>query len=818
MKQLLSPVGLASRFINSTGRHVFLTGKAGTGKTTFLRDIVQYTHKKVIVAAPTGIAAINAGGVTLHSLFQLPFGAFLPSDEGLSQMHIATQVNTPKSLIGKLKMHATRRKMLREMELLIIDEVSMLRADLLDAIDTVLRYVHRKRSVPFGGIQILFIGDLLQLPPVVKQEEWGLLQRFYEGIYFFQAKALSGNPPLYIELETIYRQTDPRFIELLNNLRENKPSYEDIELLNSHVSGTYNPTTESGYIFLTTHNHKADQINHKAIQKIDNPPHTFEAIIENDFPEHLYPMDFSLVLKEGAQVMFIKNDYSGERRYFNGKIGEIESIGDEGVTVCFDDGSPSAEVERYTWENKKFSLNKETNEIEEKVAGTFTQYPLKLAWAVTIHKSQGLTFEKAVIDVSSAFASGQIYVALSRLTGLGGLVLSAPLPVHAPGPDHRLIQFSASKPAPEVLEQHLDADTLSYLQQQLLTTFEMGRMAEELRWHVDSYNKEEGRSVKQKHQEWARGLQNDFQGVQSVADRFLGQLQSLFQAYQQQAGQLRIGQQQAGEQHSGQYQADQYQADQQHTGHAASGGMEADQSGHDAGQSGYLVRLQERVAAAATYFKPIMKELSYKVFEHIEAISGLVGVKTYIRELRDLETLFFSRQQLIVKAEALLKAVMENTEPTKSSMHDPATDMERRIMTRAGGKQGKAKLAKGKTKKNLHQVSGTPADSKDTPYNEDGQKLSSYEVTYSLYKEGLDVETIAKLRTLAESTIEGHLARCVTEGLLDVSLFLDAEKMTQILAAAQTVDSTALKDIMAVLGDEFTYADVRYALAGRKVE
>lgn len=809
----LPPASLASRFINSTGRHVFLTGKAGTGKTTFLRELVQHTHKKAIVAAPTGIAAINAGGVTLHSLFQLPFGAYLPSEEGLAGRQINIQVTTPKSLIGKLKLHATRRKLLREMELLIIDEVSMLRADLLDAIDIVLRYVHRKRNIPFGGIQVLFIGDMLQLPPVVKNDEWEFLRVHYPGMYFFQAHALRSNPPLYIELEKIYRQTDPRFISLLNNLREGAPSESDIQLLNQHVKPAFDPTKEEGYIFLTTHNHKADLINGRSLQKIHEPEHTFTAQIENDFPESMYPMDCSLVLKEGAQVMFIKNDYSGERRYFNGKIGVVDEISDDGIRVRFSDGWPPTDVERYTWENKKFTLNTASNEIEEKVAGTFTQYPLKLAWSVTIHKSQGLTFDKAVIDVSAAFAPGQIYVALSRLTGLGGLILSAPLPINAPGIDSSLLAFTTGRTPAEELAIRLETESMRYLSQHLANCFDFRILADEMKWHVESYNKEEGRSVKQQQKQWALSLLNDTAELKDVGDRFLSQLVKI--------SDLLVGQNPKNQ--SAGIQLSLISNTTPETELEMPEGINtADRKTEitpEVAEEEPLKYLLERVNAAAAYFNPKLKAFSYRIFGHIDSLSELSGVKAYITELRDLETAFFGRQQMILKAGALIRAMSENTELTKQQLHDPAIVAERSLMTRTVQKGRTPKGKKQAGKKSRSRRSKEMATAGDSPSHEKKEKkISSAEVSCLLYKEGLSVEKIAAARSLTETTIEIHLAKGVEEGLLDASQFIEDEKRKQILKASEVVGSTRAGDIMAVLGDEFSYADIRYALASLERE
>ena len=813
---------MASRFINSTGRHIFLTGRAGTGKTTFLREVVATTYKKVVVAAPTGIAAINAGGVTLHSLLHLPFGAYLPSDDGLAQMQITTQITTPRTLLRNIKLHETRRRLIREMELLIIDEVSMLRADMLDAIDAVLRHIRRKRNIPFGGLQLLFIGDLLQLPPVVKRDEWALLQAHYPGSFFFHAKALQHNPPIYLELDTIYRQSDPRFISLLNNMREERITHDDIRLLEKHVDPSYDVTKNEGYIFLTTHNSKADQINSRAIQQIKKRSYRFEAQLTGDFNESQYPLELSLELKEGAQVMFIKNDYSGERRYFNGKIGVVDEIGDEGIVVRFSDGSPPTGVERYTWENKKFSLNGETNEIEEKVAGTFAQYPLRLAWAITVHKSQGLTFDKAVIDVSAAFAPGQIYVALSRLTGLDGLVLSAPVPRRGWSADPGLQEFAQNKVDTRALLPVLHAESRRFIRDRLLHTFDLQPLTDTCRWHVDSYNKEESRSAKQGFRPWAATLRDDLAQLKDVAGRFLKQIHGIegFSSWDgddASAGYPGLSPQEA--------------ADRQTRLAYDSEGRNRDKASASEHDQELLALLHERVKAAFDYFKPLLKDFSGRIFAHINTVEGLTGVKGYVKELRELEAAFFSRLQMIQKMEALLRAFMDNAEPNRKSLSDQALMRERDLMLDAGGGRATGASKKGRRKKKGTKGSyeGTMQDAADRAggsYDtgrtggihdaetaKPGRKVPSSEVTFMLYKTGRSVEEIATLRELAESTILSHLAQCVGKGMLEVELFLDKDKREQILQASKAVDSRKMTDIMAVLGDEFSYADVRFALA-----
>ena len=409
-----NPAEFVEEFINKTNEPVFLTGKAGTGKTTLLRKIVESTYKQTIIVAPTGIAALNAGGVTIHSFFQLPFAGFIPDFE--EELHIqgSVKLESKKSLMRHFKMNKERQQLIRSTELLIIDEVSMLRADLLDAMDWTFRNV-RDQNIPFGGVQVLFIGDLFQLPPVVKPQEWSILHKYYSSIHFFNAHVLKEKPPVYIELSKIYRQQNDDFIEVLNNLRNNCLTQKNIDLLNERVVDKNAIKNKDGIITLTTHNAKADAMNVKALEELKTKIVKFKAEVTGDFPEHLYPIDENLELKKGAQVMFIKNDLGLEKRFYNGKMGVVVELDKEEIIVeCTEDKSRII-VEKHEWENMKYQSDPKTGEIEEDVVGTFVQYPLKLAWAITVHKSQGLTFDKAALEVSEVFAPGQAYVALSRL-------------------------------------------------------------------------------------------------------------------------------------------------------------------------------------------------------------------------------------------------------------------------------------------------------------------------------------------------------------------------------------------------------------------
>lgn len=405
---------LAWKFLEQTGANIFLTGRAGTGKTTFLRELRQRSPKRMIVVAPTGVAAINAGGVTVHSFFQLPFGPYIPAmqqGEG-----------------GRLKMNFNREKIaiIRSLDLLVIDEISMVRADMLDAVNDVLQR-YRDRSKPFGGVQLLMIGDLQQLAPVVKPQEWELIRDHYASPYFFDSRALRSTTYITLELRHIYRQSDGGFIDILNRVRDNAVDPDTLAKLNSRYIAGFEPDDEAGYITLTSHNDTARAINERKLRSLDAPSFTFSCQVEGTFPEYLYPNDSELTLKKGAQVMFVKNDVSGQHRYFNGKIGRVTAIGESKIEVTLDDAAEPVDVGIDEWTNVKYTIDPQTQEITEAVEGVFRQFPLKPAWAITIHKSQGLTFERAIIDAAESFSHGQVYVALSRCRSFEGLVLRTPL-------------------------------------------------------------------------------------------------------------------------------------------------------------------------------------------------------------------------------------------------------------------------------------------------------------------------------------------------------------------------------------------------------
>lgn len=597
MMEMTDKALLASFFINNTNKNVFLTGKAGTGKTTLLKYIIETTHKKALVTAPTGIAALNAKGVTLHSQFQLPFAAFLPQQSAAIGSGFI-KFETRASIAKNMHMSEIKRSAIRACELLIIDEVSMLRSDTLDAIDTVLQLVRKNRQ-PFGGIQVLFIGDLLQLPPVVKNEEWAVLKNHYNSAFFFDAHVLRDSPPLFIELDKIFRQSDRVFTDLLNNLRYNKITKADVELLNKYVKPSFKPKPEEGYITLTTHNRFADTINQQELAALKTETKTFDATLTGEFPEHVSPCDRELVLKVDAQVMFIKNDTSGENRYYNGKIGRIKSFKD-GIQIEVDDQPEWITVDAYTWKHIRYTVDEASKELKEEELGSFEQYPLRLAWAITIHKSQGLTFDKAIIDVQNVFASGQAYVALSRLRSIEGLVLSSPFPQNGIDNDRAVSRFEeeiTTQPEPITLQQR---ESYAYLRQTAYLAFDFEPLIKHFTAHILSYDKEENQSEKQKHIDWIQEVTQKLSPLTDVGQKFLSQLDAI-------------------------YAEDNYEL------------------------------LEERLVAARSYFEKFLQEAVVSVLKKLRELESKKRIKAYQTELLELDDLIMKKVDALYKVVAIAK-------------------------------------------------------------------------------------------------------------------------------------------------------------------
>ena len=597
--------------VNQTNRNIFLTGKAGTGKTTLLHKIINTCYKNTVVVAPTGIAALNAGGVTIHSMFQLPFASFLPTLSNPPIVNEFLRFENRFSLRKHFQMHKNKQQVIRNMELLIVDEVSMLRADVLDAMDYMLQFI-RKDKRPFGGVQVLFIGDLLQLPPVVKQEEWEVLKHYYKGMYFFQSEVITQNPLLYVELETIYRQTDKLFISILNHLRENQLTSEDIKQLEKYVQPDFPKKHLKDYITLTTHNAKADAMNQREMSKLSSPLFSYEADIVDDFPEYLYPIEKVIQLKKGARVMFIKNDISGEHLFFNGKMGTVVSLSEGEITVKLD-GGRVINVERYEWENVRYKLNETTKDIEEERLGSFTQYPLRLAWAITIHKSQGLTFEKAILDLASVFASGQAYVAFSRLRSLDGLILLSSVSVNGINNNGEVIGYAENKASEKEVQTACYTGKTEFLQENILNTFQWNTLLEEWVLHRNSYSGEIGN--KNLYKDWASKQLVRVQELVTVSEKFIKQLKTLFNNA----------------------------TDVQH--------------------------IFERVAKGITYFTPLLEQLWYEVLLVEGKIANQKKVKQFFTELKELDNSLSETLKKLFRLEQMIQLAQSDQPFDKEKIH-----------------------------------------------------------------------------------------------------------------------------------------------------
>ena len=665
-------------FVENTGRSIFLTGKAGTGKTTFLKTIVERSRKRPIVVAPTGVAAINAGGVTIHSFFQLPLSPYVPGAKVESKFDFSKE----------------KRKIIASMDLLIIDEISMVRADLLDAIDAVLRR-YREHGEPFGGVQLLMIGDLAQLTPVVTPEDEQLLRTYYDTPYFFGSKALQQIDYVTIQLSHVYRQQDESFISLLNEVRNGHPSTEALAKLNSRVISPLHLKEGQGdgspYIRLTTHNNIANHYNESELQKLPGYAYTYRAEIHGTFPDYSYPTAETLVLKEGAQVMFVKNDPSSEHRYYNGRIGRVKEIGETYLSVYCEGDDEAIEVEPLEWENTRYTLNEKTREIESEVQGTFKQLPLRLAWAITIHKSQGLTFDYAIIDANQSFAPGQVYVALSRCRTLEGLVLASPLESRAIINDQRVDNYIAQQESEAersirqlpllkqeyeryLLLQLFDFRPILYLEETMM------RLCNEFFYHSHA-------SLTEQHNQ---ALSLLCERVISVTDKWRQLIQTM------PINALR--------------------------------------------EKDFL----ERVKRSARYFEeqllnileePI--ELSAKIETNNKQASRRLG-----NVLPDLRQIWLARRYLLMRMSEEDFSVETYLHEKQMSMLDAFPEESRQRVKR----QHKAKAAK---------VPKEP-------------KPKTWEITYDMYRKGMNPDLIAHERNLTLNTIIGHLGKYIASG--DISL------------------------------------------------
>ncbi|SHG57223.1 Helix-turn-helix domain-containing protein [Flavobacterium micromati] len=748
MQTISEAAAYTLRFINQTHRSVFLTGKAGTGKTTLLREIIQTTHKNTVVVAPTGIAALNAGGVTIHSMFQLPFGGFIP-DNSSPQFSDSTKFETKATLRRHFRMSGLKKSVIRNMELLIIDEVSMLRADLLDAMDYMMQSV-RKKNTAFGGVQVLYIGDLLQLPPVIRDEEWRTLKAYYKGKFFFHSHVVQQNPPLYIELSKIFRQTDDTFIAVLNNLRNNQISPQDIQTLNKYVKPDFDLKANKGYITLTTHNNKADSMNAQALEDLEGKLVVYNPEITGDFPDKIFPVEQELKLKVGAQVMFVKNDLSFDKHYFNGKMGVVKSLASKEILVYFPEENKTIEVEKYEWQNIRYKVDETTKEIEEEVLGTFVHYPIKLAWAITVHKSQGLTFDKAALDVSQVFLPGQAYVALSRLRSLEGLILLSPLRMNGISNDQDVMDYSLNKATDAILANALHFETKNFIHNYLINTFDWNELAQEWRNHRFSYNQNSEISEKSKHALWAKKQAEIIDQLLDPSKKFIAQLNKLFSQ-----------------------------------------------------ETVDLNHISERIQAAFSYFLKPLDELVFELLWKIEEVKRSKKAKGFYEELIVLEELQTKAVLQLMKAKLLIETVVAGETISKEKL--TSTEIKSYISRKAEAIQ--------KQFKELN-VTLIDDDKDVERYTSKKKKVatpkkSTVQETYELWVEKKSIADIATIRVLTTQTIYSHFVKLIQTKAVAIAEVLPQNKLQDLAAAFAGYGEESLNALMEKHGQKFSWEEAR---------
>lgn len=801
--QTNSRLALADQYVRFTNTNIFLTGKAGTGKTTFLKNIKANSPKRIVVVAPTGVAAINAGGVTIHSFFQLSFGPNIPTQKGFER-----------------KINNEKIKAIKAIDLLVIDEISMVRADVLDAIDEVLRR-YRNRNLPFGGVQLLMIGDLHQLAPVIKEEEWEMLRPHYPSVYFFESKALAQSAFMTIELTHIYRQADERFVDLLNKVRDKKLDRESVQLLNTRYIPDFTYPKEEKYITLTSHNRTALQINQVKMNELKGKTHRFTAEIVEEFPENMYPNEFNLELKIGAQVMFVKNDSNNEKRYFNGKLGEITAIEDEQIWVKCPHENEEIIVSRASWDNIKYVLD-DNKVMQEQILGSFNQFPIKAAWAITIHKSQGLTFERAIIDAASSFAHGQVYVALSRCKTFEGLVLSSPISPESVKSDNTIASFDQESKNQDLSETALLEAKKRTQGIWILDLFDFKGINTSLNYLHQAINPVQQQFASPTFETLITiraGYQDE---ISSVVDKFKRQLETLI---------------------------------------------------YQASLPEESASLQERIQKGSTYLAQKVQDLLFSPLKSMDLTcdnkeTQKTVVKIWeqalqqsfekVKLLQGNQTGFDSTSYLTTKANInldfeaekarLLKSKQVHTNENTSDLFQQLRawrdeialdkNIEKYMVLSQKSIQALTEELP-RTKTALAKISGlgkvkiqqfgdqildlindhcerngieastfekvAPPTKKATPKSSTQTQLTSYE----LFKEGNSVEEIATLRQLATTTIEGHLAEFVKKGMLPIEELMEEDKIKIIRETILENPTLKSKELKELLGDEYSYGEIR---------
>jgi len=798
---------LAWDFVEKTDRNVFLTGKAGTGKTTFLHKLKEKSFKRLVVVAPTGVAAINAKGLTIHSFFQMAFGPILPEEAGFQNKESGFQ----------RKFNKTKIDIIKSMDLLIIDEISMVRADLLDGIDAVLKR-YKDRTKVFGGLQVLMIGDLQQLSPVVKDDEWDLLKPHYETPYFFSSKVFKSCNPISIELKHIYRQDNEVFIKILNEIRNNKLTSASATLLNERYISDFIPDKNDGYITLTTHNNRANEMNHLELQKIKDKSYFYKAEVDGNFPEYSYPTQEQLELKKNAQVMFVKNDSSPEKRYFNGKIGKIIHLNKEEINVRCQGDDFDITVNPELWENINYSIDADTKKISENIVGRYLQMPLRLAWAITIHKSQGLTFEKAIIDAQASFAHGQTYVALSRCKTLEGIVLKYPIESSSIINDMRVTSFTES------VENNPPNDTILNESQKI---YQLSLIEGLLNYHAFLQPINRLLDVYYKNSSSLKG--NILEPLTAIKEEGITKLLKLNTSFMSQLKTLSVDV------------------------------MEPEKN----------TVIQERIHKALAYFlkhtedfikAPLNaltfstenKEVDKEINNHLDTIEELLATKLYC--LNGLKEHYSSLKYLELRAKSVLqkaKTVVTKKKRQDTTEHPVLFEQLKALRTTFADAENVANYVIFNqntlydlceqlplTNKQLIAVNGmgkvrvekygaeilniikaycdahsidpnTILIKKEKSKKDKPQKTDTKKVSLDMFKRGLSISEIAKERNFVETTIQGHLSHFIPTGEIEITDLMTEETFEELKTIMQQTTFENLTELKSKIDDKFTYNEIR---------
>ncbi len=827
-------IKLAYEFVQYTNKNIFLTGKAGTGKTTFLNNLKNHTFKRMIVTAPTGVAAINAGGVTLHSFFQLPFSPFVPEEASQNPDNNIDYNKTSSSQLFKLRKN--KIKIIKSLDLLVIDEISMVRADLLDAVDAVLRR-YRNNDKPFGGVQLLMIGDLHQLSPVIKEAEWSLVRDYYNTVYFFSSNALKKTDFITIELKKIYRQEDEDFIRILGEVRDNKLCKESLDILNSRYNKDFDPDEDEGYITLTTHNATALEINNRKHEKINAKIHKFKAVIKGDFPEFIYPTHEILELKPGAQVMFIKNDSSPDKVYYNGKIGKITKIEDDIIFVKCKGDKYDIAVTPEIWENIKYKFDEKSKAINEELAGSFEQYPLKLAWAITVHKSQGLTFDKAVIDLNAAFAFGQVYVALSRCRNLAGMVLLSKISGYNIKTDNTIEGFTSETRHNQPDNNALEVSKKDYQKKLILELFDFSDIRKSF-FYIRKIVKENIGSFDIANLEKLEQIKESAtEQVFKISEKFEKQLQNLFRKdtipQEDQTIQERIAKaskyfaEKLNENYLEPFSALNFDPDNKELNNTISDAVERfelrlytkSQCLQNVNNGFDSTKYIKCIADSELDFKPKLNRKTpvVRIYDSAEGPESLhKTLNAWRKSLAEDEgvPVFMvlaqkSLKQLVEYLPASPKELAKISGFGKVKLQKYGADIldiindyclengiEREVMDFYDFDVETIKPKK-KSKNQTEKVKKEP-------------KKKSHLISYEMFCEGKDIKTIAQERNFAESTILGHLTQYVAEGKIDPEQLISKDTLNDIRKLMKDNPGVVmLKDLHEVSGGKFSYPDLR---------